>query len=152
LIGAQEPPNVDDQSTDRGELFYVADDFATYPPAYLPVDGTSASVYNATLCSDEDWVALRLDDANLGSAEGISVCAQFDHSAGDIDLYAYSADDPTVPIAESATKHNHELISLPPPVAPGYYYFQIVLDPRDAGKKVFYRLSIFGNSSGLSCE
>ncbi len=144
-IGAVSPPAVMDGQSDQGYLTYIPQNFAAYSPAALPLNGSALSGEGA-LCGNEDWLLIKLDEANGGLANGLTACAFFDHSAGDIDLALYKASDLQNPLLESATKRGYERIMLTSPAESGYYYLRVFLDPRDSGNKVSYKLKVFGGA------
>ncbi len=93
------------------------------------------------LCNDTDM--FRFD---VSSTQDITACADFVHANGDIDLILYDTTNPSSPVVAgtSATKNDHEQITVPS--ASGQYVLKVYLDPRDQVNTT-YTLNIVSGSS-----
>ena len=77
------------------------------------------------LCADDDWYSLSLP------AGSYTICALFEHDAGDIDLALYESGPTQTPVASSMTKNDLEVLSVTHAEATNYD-LNVFLDDRDS--------------------
>lgn len=95
------------------------------PALYTALNASDAALgLELQLCNDEDWYAIT-------TSTPLTVCTNFEHIDGDIDLEVYDSIAATHRLAASLSKNDYERVVLSG--APSNQYFvRVFLDPRDA--------------------
>lgn len=105
---------------------------------------------DAALCRDEDWYALEVP-----ASRTVTVCLDFVHAEGDIDLFVYDALTPvdgdglpTSLVAQSRQNIAPEVATFTSPATAQTYYLRAALDVNEDEKNTTYRLQV---AEGTTC-
>ncbi len=104
---------------------------------------------DAALCRDEDWYAVEVP-----ASRTVTVCLEFVHEEGDIDLFVYDALTPTgtdgLPtslVGQSRQNIAPEVVTFTSPASEQTYYVRAALDGNEEEKNTTYRLRVVEGGS-----